>query len=81
MLVAELYYNLADSMTKAQISSILQSQYYGIFRTDEYRMGKYQYLLVLERVASVATLVAGKYDVGILILRIWCGVCDVGVVT
>ena len=68
-------------MTKAQISSILQSQYYGMFRTDEYRMGKYQYLSVLEKVASVAILVAGKYDVRILILRIWCGVYDVGIVT
>ena len=79
VLAAELYHNLADSVTKAQISSTLKSQHYGMVRTGEhgtvehgtgkYGTGEYKYLSVLERVASVATLVAGKYDVGILMLR------------
>ena len=47
--------------------------------TRKYGMGKYKYLFVLERVASIATLVAGKYDVRILMLRMWCSVGDYGV--
>ena len=74
VLAAELYHNLADYVIEAQISSTLKSQYYGMIKTGEHGTGKYgtnkyKYLSVLERVASIATLVSGKYDVGILILR------------
>ena len=59
----------ADSMTKAQASSTLKSQHYGMVRTGEhgtgehrtgkygtgkYETGEYGHLTILERVASVA---------------------------
>ena len=88
VLAAELYHNLADSVTKAQISSILKSQYYGMVRigehgtgehgTGKYKTSKYKYLLVWERVASVATLIADKYDVENVMFGLWYLSCGMG---
>ena len=41
MIAAELYHNVADSMTKTRASSILKSQHYEMVRTGELGTGKY----------------------------------------
>ena len=42
VIVVELYHNLVDFMTKARVSLILKSQYYGIVSTSEHGIGEYR---------------------------------------